>query len=92
MSKKSEYQVKVKQDWNDFVVNMNKDFFDTNKLYVKSLVDYKTKNYVKPLDYGFDSSLPKLNPKLRNERPTGGAIESGEGHMVSPPVLEAINE
>ena len=27
---------------------MNKDFFDNNKLYLKSVVDYKTKKYKKP--------------------------------------------
>lgn len=35
----------MRDDWKDFVNDTSTNFFDTNKLYVKSLLDYKTRNY-----------------------------------------------
>ena len=46
---------------------MNKDFFDTNKLYLKSVVDYKTRYYKKPNPLFLDTNNvdPKTNlPQL----------------------------
>ena len=35
----------MRDDWKDFVKDTSGNYFDTNKLYVKSLLDYKTRNY-----------------------------------------------
>jgi hypothetical protein len=40
---------------------MNKDFFDTNKLYLKSVVDYKTRYHKKPNPCFLESSLSNGN-------------------------------
>ena len=47
---KSSYQVDLQAQWQDYLVQFNKGFFDTNKLYLKSMVDYKTMQYKKPMD------------------------------------------
>lgn len=47
---KSAYQVDLQSQWQDYIVQFNKGFFDSNKLYLKSMVDYKTMHYKKPLD------------------------------------------
>jgi len=52
---------------------MNRDFFDNNKLYVKSLQDYKTKHNIKPIDFNLDVDIksptgsPKLKAALQNQ-------------------------
>jgi hypothetical protein len=44
---------------------MNKDFFDSNKLYLKSVVDYKTRYHKKPNPLFLDTTDPKTNlPQL----------------------------
>jgi hypothetical protein len=45
---------------------MNKDFFDTNKLYLKSVVDYKTRYHKKPNPLFLDAANvdPKTLPQL----------------------------
>lgn len=47
---RSAYKSKIKNEWAEFMADTNINFFDTNKLYVKSLADYKTRNYVKTKD------------------------------------------
>ena len=47
---KSSYQVDLQAQWQDYLIQFNKGFFDTNKLYLKSMVDYKTMQYKKPMD------------------------------------------
>ena len=43
--KRTQYKTGMRDDWKDFVKDTSGNFFDTNKLYVKSLLDYKTRNY-----------------------------------------------
>ena len=38
---------KLNNEWQEFMADTNINFFDNNKLYVKSLADYKTRNYKK---------------------------------------------
>lgn len=38
----------MNEQWKNFSNHMNKDFFDNNKLYLKSVVDYKTRYHKKP--------------------------------------------
>ena len=45
--KRTAYQVKINNQWKGYVDNTNLNFLDENKLYIKSLVDYKTKSYTK---------------------------------------------
>lgn len=45
--KKSTYQFKLNNEWGDYVKNVNRDFFDSNKLYIKSMHDYRTKMCIK---------------------------------------------
>jgi len=44
------------------MADTNINFFDTNKLYVKSLADYKTRNFSKAMKEG--SLPPKILPAL----------------------------
>ena len=39
------YKKQMNADWVEFMADTNMNFFDTNKLYVKSLADYKTRNH-----------------------------------------------
>ena len=47
---KASYQVDLHNQWQDYLVQFNKGFFDNNKLYLKSMQDYKTMHYKKPAD------------------------------------------
>lgn len=40
---KANYYCKVTDEWNNYYKTINKDFFDTNKLYLKSVQDYKNR-------------------------------------------------
>ena len=46
--KKSEYHGRVTTDWKDFTTTMNKGFFDNNKMYIKSMADYRMRNKHQP--------------------------------------------
>lgn len=55
IQKKSLYQTKVVNEWQGFVSSTIQDFFDVNKLYLKSMQDYKTKHMKKK---PFESGIP----------------------------------
>jgi hypothetical protein len=46
--RKSEYQCILTNEWDGYMKDLNKDFFDNNKLYIKSMQDYKTTHNIKP--------------------------------------------
>ena len=58
----------MQDDWKDFVEDTNINFFDTNKLYVKSLVDYKTRNY--PGTKREVPRLPNITSKSNSKQTT----------------------
>jgi hypothetical protein len=43
LTQNTSYDCKVTDDWEDYVRGLNTNFFDTNKLYIKSYQDYKTR-------------------------------------------------
>jgi hypothetical protein len=43
------YKSRIKNEWLEFMADTSINFFDTNKLYVKSLMDYQTRNSQKKI-------------------------------------------
>ena len=43
IQQKSDYRTSVNREWQAFIQNTNRDFFDSNKLYLKSMQDYMTR-------------------------------------------------
>lgn len=73
--KKSSYQVKVAGEWNQFMDKMNMGFFDNNKMYVKSMADYRMRNIARPTPdshpfsdmsrHKFTPTVPNIKTKLK---------------------------
>lgn len=60
--KRTSEAVETTNQWKGYVNTMNQDFFDQNKLYLKSVADYKTRIYKKP--YVPDSAIKETPSKL----------------------------
>lgn len=65
------YRCKVTDEWQSYVNTLNKDFFDNNKLYIKSMQDYKVKNY-KPKKLDEELDLPLATAKTVDQK--GGNV------------------
>ena len=70
---------------------MNQDFFDQNKLYLKSVQDYKTRTYKKPQNYNPDYEPIHKPNSTASKLPMLNNIKSGGSNNNNPPAAIRIS-
>ena len=65
IQQKAEYRSSVNREWQAFIQSTNRDFFDSNKLYLKSMQDYMTREMPVSLRKAYKEAgrSPKKSPK-----------------------------
>lgn len=68
---KTEYQCKVNNEWGQYMNNVKDGFFDNNKMYIKTMHEYRTKNGIRnkrDSESIEDSFTPYRQEKMATQR------------------------